>query len=105
LVSFQTKYGESVARVLAAYEHGPALVAALETLISTACANAKAEVRDDFAERVCEGMHAGPAAGLKCLKCYLAEMHFNQEAIVRAEIDNAGSAEPSVPETDTDGEV
>ena len=103
---YNTRYGEAIQRVLNAYMPGvsipPTVVAALETVIKTACDHAKAEVRDDFAERVCEGLHEGPAAGLKCMKCYLAEHHFNQEMVVQAEID---SAQDGAAEADPDGEV
>lgn len=103
---FQTRYGNAVAQVLAAYgvvNPSPALIAAMETLIKTAQDHAEIAGRDKIAQSVCEGLHKDDAAGLKCLKCYNAEHHFNEEIVVSAEI--SGSAEDSAPEADPDSQV
>ena len=103
---FLTKYGQSVAQVLAAYPPGsPGLIGAIETLIQTAEQNARMNAKDEIAATVCEGMHNGPASGLKCLSCYNAEVHFQQEMVVQAEMENLRLTKDGVPETDPDGEV
>lgn len=90
---FQTKHGEPISRILAAYNANPnaLVVRALETYISTAESQAKQDAQNEVADNICEGLHQGEAKGLKCLKCYMAEQHFHQEEVVRAEIDAARS--------------
>lgn len=84
-----TRWHDPIARVLAAYPGGPGLVAALETLIRTAEENAYTRAKDDLAQRVCEGVHPGPASGLKCRACYEAERIIPIENQVRAEMEVA----------------
>jgi len=89
-MAFQTRYGQGIAQVLASYgvaNPSAALIGALEVMVKTAEQNGKTMANTEIAQTVCEGLHAGPAAGLKCLKCYHAEHHFHEEAVVQAEID------------------
>lgn len=82
-----SRHGESIQRIIQAYSQGPALVAALETYCKTLEDRAFTEAGKKTAEEVCEGLHAGPAMGLKCLSCYNAEHHIQQEMVVEAEIE------------------
>ena len=102
-MNFQTRYGPAIAQVLNAYPQGPGLVAALETLIKTAEQNVASKNVDEMAQQVCEelGHIASEASGLKCLKCYHAEHHFQQEMVVQAEIDSKQESS----KTDTDSQV
>ena len=85
-VYLMTRYRDAITRVLAAYASGPGLVQALDTLIKTAEDNARTLARDEVAQSVCEGLHDGPASGLKCRGCYEAEQIVGMEAQVNAEI-------------------
>lgn len=93
------RYWDPISRVLAAYPTGQGLVTALETLISTAEANARTKARDEIASTVCEGLHAGPPSGLKCRSCYEAEQLIPMEASVAAEIQMKQDDEPLIEAT------
>lgn len=84
---YSSRYGDPIARILAAYASGPGLIAALETLIKTAEDNARTRVRDELAAQVCEQLHAGPPTGLKCRACYEAESGIAMQNQVDAEIE------------------
>ena len=100
-MDYSTRYGDPIARVLAAYMPGvgvpPALIGALETLIKTAQQNVQQVMRDEIAATVCEGLHPGrEPKGLKCLRCYNAEHNFNEEIAIQAEMETKRSGiEPS----------
>ena len=102
-MAFQTKYGEGISRVIAAYAPGmqnnPTLVSALEVMCKGAEDHGRVAYRDEVANGVCEGLHAGPGEGLKCRKCYDAEQDFNNITAVEMEMENA------LPQTNPDGEV
>jgi len=80
------RYNDPIRRVLAAYASGPGLVDALEVLIKTAEDAAAGRARDEVASTVCEGLHEGPAGGLKCRACYDAEQLLPMEMQVKAEM-------------------
>lgn len=84
---FATRYGEGISRIVAAYQPGPMMVAALEALVGTIQQHAVAAYRDTVAQSVCEGMHEGPPTGLKCLACYEAEQQFDMQRTVQGEIE------------------
>lgn len=86
-----TRYGEGIARVIAAYAPGmqnPALIGALEVLCKSAEDHGRVAYRDEVASGVCEGIHEGPAEGLKCRRCYDAEQSFNDITVVEMEMEN-----------------
>jgi len=97
-MTFLSRHGESLNRIVAAYPVGPGLIAALETYCKTVEDQAFTRAKDHVAEGVCEGLHSGEAKGLKCLKCYMAEQHFHQEEIVSAEIASANRQGGNDPE-------
>lgn len=75
-----------------AYPPGsPGLLLALETLMKTALDTAKAEFDNDLAQEVCEGLHDGPAKGLKCRACYEAEKEVPMMLQVQEELEAARS--------------
>ncbi len=78
-------YREPILRVLSLYPPGESLVTALTTLLNTAQERARIAARDEIAMTVCEGLHVGPAAGLKCRKCYEVEQRLGEEAAVESE--------------------
>jgi len=97
-----TRYGDGISRVIAAYApnaQNPTLVAALEVICKSAEEHGRVAFRDEVSEGVCEGLHEGPAEGLKCRKCYDAEQDFNNITAVEMEMENA------LPQTDPDGKV
>lgn len=82
-----TRYGEGISRIVAAYQPGPMMVAALEALVQTIQQHAITTYRDTVAQSVCEGIHEGPPTGLKCLACYEAEAQFGMQQTVQGEIE------------------
>lgn len=80
-------YQESVIRILNAYAPGtPGLAKAIEALCRTAEEWGIREGKNQSAQEVCEGLHAGPAKGLKCRTCYEVGNNFAEEEKVQAEI-------------------
>jgi hypothetical protein len=79
------KYASGIVNILNAYQGLEQRVAAIEILISTAEENAQIHSINDHVQAECEGLHDGPAAGIKCRKCYEAELRFPIEAQVEAE--------------------
>jgi hypothetical protein len=98
-MSFQTRHGEALNRILAAYPPGPGLIAALETYCRTIEEQGARRDANELAATVCEGLHHGEAQGLKCLKCYMAEQHFTQEAVIEAEIEAKRSGTTPPPDS------
>ena len=87
---FNSRWGEPLTRILAAYPPGPGLIAALETLIKSAEAQVQTRSRDELAAAACEGIHPGKAAsGIKCLTCYETMALAPVEATVAAEVATA----------------
>lgn len=81
-----SRYTEPLMRILMTYPPGsPGLLVALETYIKTCLDRAHAEFNNELASTVCEGLHNGPAKGLKCLACYEAEVQVPMQMQVEAE--------------------
>lgn len=73
-------------RILNAYPAGsPVLIQALVTYVDGVVERAKAEMQNEVAETVCEGLHDGKPKGLKCRSCYDAEI--NAPGILELEAD------------------
>jgi len=84
---YQSKWGEILLRTVHAYPPGsPGLVPALEALCMSAEREGEAKGRMKTALDVCDGIHDGPPAGIKCLSCYHVEVGFQEEEKVLAEI-------------------
>ena len=90
---YTTRYGENIARILAAYPPGLLQVKALEILIQTAQQHARDSAQDDVAQQVCEGLHITPATGLKCRACYNVEKNLPMQQMVESDILAATAAE------------
>lgn len=71
---YTTRWGEPIARILMAYPTPQLQVQAIEKLIGTVEDYARSRAKDQIAQSVCEGMHAGIGTGLKCRSCWEAEM-------------------------------
>lgn len=80
-------YTPNIVKILYAYAPGsPGLVGALNALCHTAEENGHKNAKDSLAQEACEGLHTGPAAGVKCMKCYQAEQGYAEEELLLAEI-------------------
>jgi hypothetical protein len=82
-----SRHHDPLGRILNAYPPGLALLTALDTYIRTCEDTARSRARDEVASTVCEGLHAGPAQGLKCMACYQAEANAPYLMQVEAEIE------------------
>lgn len=82
-----SRHIDLLSRILNAYPPGIALLTALDTYVRTCEDTARVRARDEVATTVCEGLHAGPAQGLKCGACYQAEMGAPYVMQVEAEIE------------------
>ncbi len=83
---YTTRYGENIARILAAYPPGLLQVKAIEVLIGTAQQHAREKAHDDMADQVCERLHHTPAAGLKCRACYDVEKNLPMQMSIEGDI-------------------
>ena len=81
-------YRDNIIRILSAYPLGSeGLLKGLEAICHTAEQNGSMDGRDLVAQNVCEGLHASPAQGIKCRKCYETEAGFVATEGVMADIE------------------
>jgi hypothetical protein len=73
--------------ILQTYQGGPGLIVALEAYIDTQRSRAAGEAQERMAEAVCEHLHSGSPAGIKCLSCYSAELNIRETLNVEAEME------------------
>lgn len=86
-----SNHAAALNQIVQSYGLTPQLITALEVYVKTAEDNALRHAKQLQAEDVCEGLHTPPAVGLKCMKCYMAEHHFAEEAVVESLIESKKS--------------
>ena len=82
-----SRHIDPLTRIMNAYPVGLSLLTALDTYVRTCEDTARIRAKDEIASTVCEGLHAGPAQGLKCGACYQAEMGAPYVMQVEAEME------------------